>query len=153
MKREILIATVLITNIAFAGPVSFTSRNTRDLLELDSNQKAQKTLFKSASSKLVARGLDEDIANKKVSDVLLHSEKANAFMTRTLLQHLTTLSYEDIVTHVANSALYGKSVDLRRYEDIVACVQSTPNHLLDETVVAKIAHVSQTNTKLMDMLA
>lgn len=145
MKKQILIVTVLITNIAFASALPVEVRDIRETREIDVNRNTVNTLTKDAASHLYNRGLDKNIASKKVLTSLVGDETTNNLMAKNVLNHLNELKSEDMISYVSNCALYNTKVDLSAYDDLIGLVQKTNGFKLDELILAKVEKISLEN--------
>ncbi len=145
MNKRILISTVFISNIIFASvlPSQITQTN------LNKNRVG---IFSSlASLYLYKRGLDKDIATKKVSSSLKGGDFENDFMIQNILSSFNTLERDNIVEYIATSALYSKEVDLCSYDTIIGMIQQTAGISLDKVTLQKIEKVSLQNTKIRQL--
>ena len=145
MNKRILISTVFISNIIFASvlPSQITQTN------LNKNRVG---IFSSlASLYLYKRGLDKDIATKKVSSSLKGGDFENDFMIQNILSSFNTLERDSIVEYIATSALYSKEVDLCSYDTIIGMIQQTAGISLDKVTLQKIEKVSLQNTKIKQL--
>lgn len=124
MKREILIFTVLITNIAFASTLP---REVREVREIDANKNNICTLVNASSMDLHKRGLDENIAKQKVLKALGGDKHINSIMAQNIVNNLNKITNTDIVEHISTKALYGMAVDLSSYDEIIGIVQKRVN--------------------------
>ena len=66
MNKRILIVIILMADVAFASPLQLEVRNVRNNTEIKAQKDDIKTLADAVSGCLHARGLDEDVASKKV---------------------------------------------------------------------------------------
>jgi tRNA(Glu) U13 pseudouridine synthase TruD len=145
MKKEILIVTVLITNLAFASSLPIDVRDIREPRELEANKNTTNTLTHAATSHLYNRGLEKEIANKKVLTSLVGDKNTNDLMAKNVLNHLNELKKEDIVAHVSDCALYSRNFDLSAYDDIIGLVQKRNGLMLDDLTLAKVEKISLEN--------
>lgn len=151
MKKEILIVTVLITNMAFASSLPIDVRDIREPREIEINKNTTNTLTHAATAHLYNRGLDKEIANKKVLKSLVGDKNTNDLMARNVLNHLNGLKKEDIVTYVSDCALYSRNFDLSSYDDIIGLVQKTNGFMLDELTLTKIDKISLENKQFKSL--
>lgn len=145
MKREILIVTVLMTNIAFASTLPVEVREVR---EIDANKNKINTLADAAGTHLHKRGLDKDIANQKVLKSLRGNEYANSLMAQKIIENFNEIKYENIIAYVSNCALFEKSVDLSSYDDIIALVQKRNRSKLNKVDLKKVEKISLENKSI-----
>lgn len=135
MKREILIITVLITNIAFGATLPIKNRVVR---EIDTNKNRIKTLAGETRKYLYNKGLDANVADKKVIKALGGDEYANSLMAQNIVENFTEIKHEDIIAYIANCALHERGVDLSSHEEIIALLQKTNRFKLDKESLEKV---------------
>ncbi|WP_345993485.1 hypothetical protein [Sulfurimonas sp. HSL-1716] len=150
MKREILIVTVLMTNIAFA---SVLPAGVRTIREIDTNKNTINTLSSAASMRLYKRGLEKETANQKVLRSLNGDEHTNSLMAQNIMDHFKEIKNEDIVRYISDCALFEKKVNLSSYDDIIALLQKTNRFKLDEDSLKKIQKISLENQKITQVLS
>lgn len=143
MKREVLLFTVLITNIAFGSVLPI---EVREISEINKNK--FNTLTSAVSKHLYERGLDENIAQEKVLKSLIGDEYTNNLMSHNIIENLHEIQREDIISFVSDSALYGHSVDLSSYENIISLVQKSNKLSLNRVSLEKIKNISLENKKI-----
>lgn len=148
MKKNILIVTVLISNIAFG---SVLPGQIRDGKEFSTQKTRVNSIHKAASINLSKRGLDESIAMDKVSEILKADEFTNVLMAQNIVMNFNELKHEDIISYISDSALYGKSVDLSSYSNIVALIQKSNNFNLDKTTLKKIEKIVLENKNIKSL--
>jgi hypothetical protein len=142
MNKKIIIISVLLTNMVFASvaPVSIALKN--------SNTNRVNTLSNMVSASLHRRGLEKNVAQKKVSQSLQGDAYTNDLMAQNILENMREIKQEDIISYISNSALYGKSVDLSSYETILSLVHKSSKLALDKTDLEKIHKVSLENKNI-----
>lgn len=145
MNKKIIIITVLLTNIVFASvlPVVVPLKN--------SNTNRVNTLSNMVSSNLHRRGLDKSVAEKKVSQSLQGDAYANDLMAQNIIKNMSDIKEEDVVSHLGNCALYGKSVDLSSYENIVSLVQQSKKIALNKSDLQIIQKISLENKNIKSL--
>lgn len=148
MKREILIVTVLMTNIAFSAtlPVKI-----REIKEIDVNKNKISSLAEAASIHLHKKGLDQDIADQKVLKALSSDEHVNALMVQNIVNNFDNIKREDIIAYIGSCALYEKSVNFSSYDNIVALVQKTDKLMLDKVTLEKIEKICLENKNIKSL--
>lgn len=142
MKREILIITVLITNIAFGAALPVKSRVDR---EIDTNKNRIKTLAGETRKYLYNKGLDAAIAEKKVLKALNGNEYRNSLMAENIVKNFTEIKDEDIIAYIGTCALHERAVDFSSHEDIVALLQKKNRFKLDKDILEKVHRISSEN--------
>jgi hypothetical protein len=145
MKKEILIFTVLITNIAFSSTLPFEIREVR---EITTNKKKSSTLTDLAITHLYERGLDENAAKQKVLKSLKNDVYLNDLMAQNIIENLKGIKQQDIVSHVSEFALFEKNIDLSLYDNIVAIAQKSNKLALDKLTLEKISKISLENKNI-----
>ncbi len=146
MNKRILISTVFISNIIFASVLP------SQINQINLNKNRLGTFSTVVSQHLYKRGLDKEIAQKKVSNFLVGEDFENELMLQNILSNLDMLEYESVVEYIASSALYSKEVDLSSYDTIIGMVQKI-NSNLDELTLQKIEKVSLENKKIKQLHA
>ncbi len=149
MKREIIVFTVLITNITFA---SVLPSEVRETVDMRTSEKKPHSLSSKVATNLYERGLDEDVAKQKVLKFLKNNEYMNDLMVQNILKKFDKIQMQEIVSYVGNSVLFEKNVDLSNYENLVALVQKTKNLLLDTVTLEKIKTISCENKRMQPLL-
>jgi len=147
MNKRILISTVFISNIIFASVLP------SQINQINFNKNRVGTFSSLISLHLYKRGLDKEIAQKKVSNFLIGEDFENDLMIHNILSNLDMLDYNSVVEHIASSALYSKEVDLSSYDTIIGMVQKIKNTNLDELTLEKIERVSLGNKKIKQLHA
>jgi len=145
MKSNILITTVLISNIIFASVLPAQINQT------NFNKKRVGTFSSAVSLHLFKRGLEEEIAQKKVSDFLVGEDFENDLMIHNILSAFDSIEYDNVLDYIANSTLYSKEVDLSSYETIVGMVQKIDGVSLDKLTLEKIEKVSLENKMIKQL--
>jgi hypothetical protein len=148
MKREIVIFTVLITNITFAATLP---SEIREVSEVTTSKKKVNSLCGMAVMNLHERGLDENAAKQKVLKFLQHDKYVNDLMAQNIVKNLDGIKPQDIVQYVSDSVLFEKSVDLSSYENLVALAQKSRKLALDKGTLEKIKKISFENKNLKSL--
>lgn len=138
MKNRILVSTVFISSILFASVVPYNSN-------LLSSKKNIKSFSGAISLHLYKRGLEKDVAVKRVSQFLIGEDFENDLMVQNLLNSFEMLNYDDLINYIAESALHSKSVDLSSYEHIIGVLQSLNSVNLNNETLKLIEKVSSEN--------
>ena len=146
MNKRILISTVFISNIIFASVLP------SQINQISLNKNRLGTFSTVVSQHLYKRGLDKEIAQKKVSSFLIGEDFENDLMIQNILSNLSMLEYDSVIEYIANSALYSKEVDLSSYDTIIGMVQKI-NSNLDKLTLQKIEKVSLGNKKIKQLHA
>jgi len=146
MNKRILISTVFISNIIFASVLP------SQINQISLNENRVGTFSSFISLHLYKRGLDKEIAQKKVSNFLIGEDFENDLMIHNILSNLDMLDYDSVVEYIASSALYSKEVDLSSYDTIIGMVQIINNNL-DKLTLQKIEKVSLENRKIKQLHA
>ena len=146
MNKRILISTVFISNIIFASVLP------SQINQINLNKNRLGTFSTVVSQHLYKRGLDKEVAQKKVSNFLLGADFENELMMQNILSNLDMLQYDSVVEYIANATLYSKEVDLSSYDTIIGMVQMI-NSNLDKLTLQKIEKVSAENRKIKQLHA
>ena len=146
MNKRILISTVFISNIIFASVLP------SQINQISLNENRVGTFSSLISLHLYKRGLDKEIAQKKVSNFLIGEDFENDLMIHNILSNLDMLDYDSVVEYIASSALYSKEVDLSSYDTIIGMVQIINNNL-DKLTLQTIEKVSLENRKIKQLHA
>lgn len=145
MNKKIIIFTVLLTNITFAYALPVEVRVTSEISE---NRKNSESLASMSVEALHERGLEKDAAQSKVLKSLQHSEQLSHIMAQNILKHFDELEHSDIVAHISDAALFGKSVDLSSYEHLISFAQKTKKMVLDQGNLEKLHKISLENQSI-----
>ena len=147
MNKRILISTVFISNIIFASVLP------SHVNQITFNKNRLGTFSSLVSLHLYKRGLDKDVAHKKVSNFLIGGDFENDLMIQNILSNLDVLEYGSVVEYIADSALYSKEVDLSSYDTIIGIVQKADGINLDKLTLQKVEKVSLQNKKIKQLHA
>jgi len=82
---------------------------------------ASHSFEQSISEALIAKGLDDGVAQHRAKESVLHMESA-PILTHILSSKLK-IDADDIHLYIASKALFQKRVDLRSYSDVMRMVQ------------------------------
>ena len=145
MNKRILISTVFISNIIFASVLP------SHINQINLNKNRLGTFSTAVSLHLYKRGLDKQVAIKKVSESLVGEDFENELMIQNILAQLDTVEYESIITYIADSVLHSKAVDLSSYGTIVGMVQKISKIRLDKVNLQKIEKISSQNVKIKQL--
>lgn len=148
MKKEILIFTVLISNIAFASVFPLEIGEVRVVLEIRENKNRTNTLHDASIKRLQERGLDKIAANRKVLETLSGDEYANDLMAQNIIENFSEIKREDVVSYISDSALHAKRVDLGSYANIINLFQKNNIFALDNETLKKIEKISFENKNI-----
>ena len=124
IKTHIFVITIFLSNIAFTTVLHADAiESFHDITVTQEQNKATKnTLHHAATIHLLDKGLDADVAQKRVNSVLAHSELEAELLAQKIVQS-EKISYNDIVEYVAKAALYKRKVDLDKIQEITALKQ------------------------------
>lgn len=142
MNKRILIITVFLSNIAFATvipaslPHNYVKNNTIN------------SLSNMATLNLYKRGLDKEVAQKKVAESLSGDENSNDLMMQNIISQLDALSREDVINFVSNAALHGRNIDLGSYDTLLCMIQNNGKLSLEKTVLEKLQKIAQENQNI-----
>jgi len=150
MKIKMLLVTVFISNIAFASSLPIDTREIKNSKEITINNNT-KTLATTVSTHLYNKGLDQDVANERVSKVLVGDRVTIDLMVMNLLCRFPQLQHEEVVAYISKCALFNKSVDLSAYNDILTLVQQSSSLTPNKDILAKVKQVSSEN-KYMQLM-
>ncbi len=142
MNKRILISTVLISNIIFASVLP------SQINQINLNKHRFNTLSSIVSLHLYHRGLDKDVAIKKVSNTLVGQDFENEFMIQNILSKFSEIKYENIIDYLADSALQSREVDLSSYESLIGMVQKISKSSLDKNTLKQIEKISLENKNI-----
>jgi len=146
MNKRILISTVFISNIIFASVLP------SQINQINLNKNRLGSFSTVVSQYLYKKGLDKEVAQKKVSNFLMGEDFENELMLQNILSNLDMLQYDNVVEYIASSALYSKKIDLSSYDTIIGMLQ-TVNSNLDKLTLQKIEKVSLENKKIRQLHA
>ena len=147
MNKKILISTVFISNIIFASVLP------SQINQISLNKNRIGTFSTIVSQHLYKRGLDKEIAQKKVSNFLIGEDFENDLMIHNILSNLDMLEYDSVVEYIASATLYSKEVDLSSYDTVIGMVQKIKNTNLDKLTLQNIEKVSLQNKKIKQLHA
>ena len=145
MKKEILIITILITNIAFGAALPTKNRAVR---EIDTNKNRIKALSTEISRYLCNKGLEASAADKKVSIALQGDEHVISLMAQNIVEGFSEIRHEDIVAYIGSCALHERAVDLSSHDEIIALLQRSKRFQTDRTILEKVEKISAENKRL-----
>ncbi|MEA3372002.1 MAG: hypothetical protein U9Q40_11770 [Campylobacterota bacterium] len=146
MKNRILVSTLFISSILFASVAPYSNSQF-------SSKKNIKSFSSTVSLHLYKRGLDKDVAVKKVSQFFIGEDFENDLMVQNILNNFEMLSRDKLISYLADSVLYSKRVDLSSYESVVAIFQSLDGVNLNLKTLRMIEKVTLENEKIRLMCA
>lgn len=146
MNKRILIITVFLSNIVFATtiptPISHSCvKNT-----------TVNSFSNMATQNLYNRGLEKKVAQKKISDSLKGDEASNDLMMQNIINQLSLLKREDIITFVSNAALHNRDIDFSSYETLLQMIQENGKIPLEKTVLEKLQKITQQNQNIKSLV-
>lgn len=147
MRKQILASTVLISTIAFSAILHADIRESNEVRESKTNT-TRVSVSHAVSAELSNRGLDKKIAQQRVRRYWKHDEYVNSLMVDNIVKNLHELSYQDVISHVGNSVLFQKNVDLSAYSHIVELMHKSNKLTLDTLTLAKIERVASENKNI-----
>jgi len=144
MKRQLVIFTVLISNIVFTAGLSAEVREKSRVQKVQTHTR-EVNVCNAVSRQLIDKGLENEIAKQRVLKYLKHNEYANSLMIKNIVTEFDELSHADIISYLSNSVLFQESVDLSSYNDLVALIQR--NNILSNSklALARIEKISIEN--------
>jgi len=145
MNKRILIITVFLSNIAFATviPASLPHNSVKN--------NTINSLSNMATLNLYKRGLDKEVAQKKISDSLSGDENSNDLMMQNILNQLDALSREDIINFVSNAALHGRNIDLSSYDTLLCMIQKNSKISLEKIMIEKLQKIALQNQNIRSL--
>ncbi len=147
MNKRILIVIILMADVAFASPLQLEVRNVRNNTEIKAQKDDIKTLVDAVSGCLHARGLDEDVASKKV----FNSLKLTDLMAKNILNHFGEMKRKDLIDYISNNALYNRSIDLSKYDHLIALIQKINGFKSDKETLEKVEKISFENKNIRSL--
>ena len=151
MKKRILIVIILMADVAFASPLQLEVRNIRNNTEIKAQKDDTKTLADAISEHLHARGLDKDVASKKVLNSLKDDPRLTDLMAKNILNHFGEMKRKDLIEYISNNALYNRSVDLSKYDHLIALIQKINGFKLDKESLEKVEKISFENKNIKSL--
>ncbi|MDH4944426.1 hypothetical protein [Sulfurimonas sp. C5] len=148
MNKKIIIFTVLITNITFAYALPV---EVREVSTTSESRKNSETLASMSVEALHERGLEKDTAKNKVLQSLKHGEHLSHIMAQNIIKHFDEVEHNDIVSHISDAALFGKSIDLSSYEHLISFAQKTKKLTLDQGNLEKLQKISLENQSFANL--
>jgi hypothetical protein len=142
MSNKIFIITVFISNIAF-GAILPIATIQKTITTKDTNR-----ILKRVSNNLSSRGIERQIADKKVNDILSDNAFTTDMMAKNIIKNIVNVKENDIIAFLSQAALQGKKVDLSSYSTLIALVQQSSKTLVDADLVKKIEKLSNENERL-----
>jgi len=144
MKRQLVIFTVLVSNIVFSTVLSADIREENSVKEVQTHT-TKVDVCNAVSTQLIGKGLDNVIAKQRVLKYLKHNEYANSLMIKNIVTQFDELSYANVISYLSHSVLFHKNVDLSSYSDLIALIQR--NNILphDKSILEKIKKISIEN--------
>lgn len=117
MNNKIL----LVGSVLFASQVIFAETLATPPKATEIVTTASHSFEQQISNTLVAKGLDEGVAQSRAQESVLHMESA-PILTHILSSKLQ-IDPKEIHAYIATKALFQKRVDLRSYGDVMRMVQ------------------------------
>jgi len=150
MKKQLVIFTVLISNIVFTAVLSADVKEENRVQEVQTHTR-EVNVCNAVSRQLIDKGLDKEIAQQRVLKYLKHNEYANSLMMQNIVTEFDELSHADVISYLSNSVLFQKSVDLSSYSDLVALMQRNNILAYDKLTLERIEKISIENKNSLRM--
>ncbi len=138
MKKELLLFTVILSNITFA---SMPLVEVPELKALSQAKNQLNTLENSAKQYLLNKGMDRDIAQIKVQNTLAGNEHSNMLISQKLVENFETITHQTIASYFGSKALLDKRVNLNEYDELIGFVQRSGQLNIDATTREKIENI------------
>ena len=151
MKTRILIIIVLMADVAFASPLQLEVRNVRNNTEIKAYRNDTKTLADAVTEHLHARGLDKDVASEKAFNSLKDDPRSTDLMAKNILNHFSEMKRKDLIEYISNNALYNRSVDLSKYDHLIALIQKINGFKSDKETLEKVEKISFENKNIRSL--
>jgi hypothetical protein len=137
MSNKIFIISVFISNIAFGSSLPITKiENVLTIQE-------RKSLTTKAIDYLYKKGLDKDIATKRVEEALIGSNELNSILSKNILNTLN-IDESALISYISTQALKNRKVDLSSYSTLIELAQKN-SIILDKNMTTKIEKLSEMN--------
>jgi len=150
LKKQIVIFTVLISNIVFSVALSADVKEENRTKEV-STQCSQYNVSNEVNKYLSNKGLDPQVVQQRFHKYLKHNVYANSLMINNILTQLNELSYEDVIAHISNTVLFQKSVDLSSYNDLIALVQRKNFIIHNSLLLKKVEKIARENQNICNI--
>ena len=151
MKTRILIIIVLMADVAFASPLQLEVRNVRNNTEIKAYRNDTKTLADAVTEHLHARGLDKDVASEKAFNSLKDDPASTDLMAKNILNHFGEIKRKDLIDYISNNALYNRSIDLSKYDHLIALIQKINGFKSDKETLEKVEKISFENKNIRSL--
>ncbi len=151
MKTRILIIIVLMADVAFASPLQLEVRNVRNNTEIKAYRNDTKTLADAVTEHLHARGLDKDVASEKAFNSLKDDPASTDLMAKNILNHFGEMKRKDLIDYISNNALYNRSIDLSKYDHLIALIQKINGFKSDKETLEKVEKISFENKNIRSL--
>ena len=149
MKINILIITVLISNIAFANVAPIEDFNNKLLKENNFIQykEIRNDIFKEMSSK----GLEKDFINKQINKYILQNDVILSLMIDNILHEFDYIKYEDVLSFYSKSILNNKEIKLNEYSTLISLLQYKSIFNIDQEIKNKLFKIADLNNELLTL--
>ena len=138
-------------DVAFASPLQLEVRNVRNNTEIKAYRNDTKTLADAVTEHLHARGLDKDVASEKAFNSLKDDPASTDLMAKNILNHFGEMKRKDLIDYISNNALYNRSIDLSKYDHLIALIQKINGFKSDKETLEKVEKISFENKNIRSL--
>ena len=126
-------------------------RNVRNNTEIKAYRNDTKTLADAVTEHLHARGLDKDVASEKAFNSLKDDPASTDLMAKNILNHFGEMKRKDLIDYISNNALYNRSIDLSKYDHLIALIQKINGFKSDKETLEKVEKISFENKNIRSL--
>jgi len=108
----------------------------------------RKGLRNELEERLVARGLDEDVANDFANNAFNENEILTHIKIDNYLSAVSGVDFDRLMNQMATRILFKKETDLASYDTLIALTRDINPRSLDKESLEKLSHVAKVNQNL-----
>jgi hypothetical protein len=142
-KQNLLILTLIISGLALSPVMADAVRNTTT-----STQTINHSIASSISSILYNRGLEEETANALASAMVDEEDEMFLAMLLQTLDAKNIVNHEEVLAYLSTAALHKRSIDFKKYDNLVGMVSKIKKSTLDEHTLKQLSYLAKVNKQL-----
>jgi len=142
-KQNLLTLTLIISGLALNPVMAEVVINT-----VASTQTINHSISSSISTVLYNRGLEEETADELASAMVEEEDEMFLAMLVQTLDAKNIASREEVLEYLSTAALHRRSIDFKKYDDLVGMVSKIKKSALDENTLKQLSYLAKVTKQL-----
>jgi hypothetical protein len=142
-KQNLLTLTLIISGLALNPVMADAVANT-----VASTQTINHSVSTSIYTVLYNRGLEEKTANELASTMVDEEDEMFLAMLLQTLDAKNIASREEVLEYLSTAALHKRSIDFKKYDNLVGMVSKIKKRALDENTLKQLSYLAKVNKQL-----